>query len=124
MASLSRIPIRIRVGNVGDGRGELVKFLAPKTVNALFRALPLEGKASIWKEEVYFTIPVNVGLEKEKEEVEAGSLAYWPVGKALCIFYGKSHPYSAVNVVGKVTDNLEVFRQVKSGTVIRVEKSE
>jgi len=108
---------------LGESEGELVRFLAPRTVDALLKALPLEGKAATWKEEVYFTVPVKVGLEKEKPTVETGTLAYWPVGNAFCIFYGKSQPYSAVNVVGRVTGSLDVFKQVKAGMVIRVEKT-
>jgi len=44
------------------------------------------------------------------------------MGSALCIFYGESQPYSPVNVVGNITKNLELFRKVRSGTVIRVER--
>jgi len=46
------------------------------------------------------------------------------MGSAICIFYGSSQPYSPVNIIGKVTKNLEMFRQVKSGMKIRVEASE
>jgi len=49
-------------------------------------------------------------------------MAYWPMGAALCIFYGPTEPYSPVNVVGRVTSNLELFRGIKSGTKIRVVK--
>jgi hypothetical protein len=86
------------------------------------RNLPLEGRAAIWKEEVYFEIPVKMGEEKAKRTVEKGTIAFWPMGSALCIFFGESQPYSPVNVLGKVTKNLEVFSKVKSGTVIKVEK--
>jgi len=44
------------------------------------------------------------------------------MGSALCVFYGESQPYSPVNIIGKVTKNLELFKQVKSRTKIRVEK--
>jgi hypothetical protein len=43
------------------------------------------------------------------------------MGSAICVFYGKSQPYSPVNIIGKVTGNLETFKQIKSGTKIRVE---
>jgi hypothetical protein len=54
--------------------------------------------------------------------VERGTIAFWPMGSALCIFYGQSQPYSPVNVLGYVTKNLELFSKVKSGAKIRVEK--
>ncbi len=86
-------------------------------------ALPFEGRAAKWNEEVYFETPVKMGSEKAKNKVEVGTMAYWPMGSALCIFYGPTDPYSPVNVVGKITSNLEMFRTLKSGTKIRVEKT-
>jgi hypothetical protein len=53
--------------------------------------------------------------------VETGTIAFWPMGSALCIFYGQSQPYSPVNILGKVTKNLELFEQIKSGATIKVE---
>ena len=120
--SVSRIPIRMLMEKGGEARGELVRHLTPRTVDAIVRALPIEGRAALWKEEVYFETPVVVGAEKPKAKVEKGDLAYWPMGKAFCIFFGESQPYSPVNVIGKVTANLELFANVKSGAVIRVER--
>jgi len=121
-SSVSRIPIKFIIATVGDVEGELIRHLAPRTVDAIVKKLPFEGRAALWKEEVYFEIPVKMGEEKAKSKVEKGDLTFWPMGNALCIFYGKSQPYSPVNIVGKVTKNLELFERVKSGSVIRVEK--
>jgi len=49
-------------------------------------------------------------------------LAYWPMGNAVCIFYGETQPYSPVNVIGLLTKNLDLFRKVKSGMRIKIEK--
>ena len=121
MASLARFPIKILIEGVGEASGELVRFYAPRTVEAILRKLPIEGRAAIWKEEVYFEIPVKIGGEKSKPTVERGTIAYWPMGSALCIFYGESQPYSPVNVIGSITENLDLFKGVKSGTKLRVE---
>jgi len=121
--SVSRIPIKFVIEGVGEAKGELVRHLAPRTVEAIVQRLPVEGRAAIWKEEVYFEIPVKMGKEKAKATVEKGTIAFWPMGNALCIFYGESQPYSPVNVVGQVTKNLEMFSQVKSGAKVRVEKA-
>jgi len=120
--SISRIPVRFVIERVGEAEGELVRYLAPRTVEAVTKGLPIEGRAALWKQEVYFEIPVKMGEEKAEPTVEKGAIAYWPMGKALCIFYGESQPYSSVNVIGKVTKNLAIFENVKSGTKIRVEK--
>jgi len=120
-AEISRIKIKFIIEELGEAEGELVRFLAPRTVDMIVRKLPIEGRAALWKEEVYFETPIKMGEEKAKGTVEMGTIAFWPMGSAICIFYGESQPYSPVNVLGKITKNLELFKQVKSGTKIRVE---
>lgn len=123
MAELSRIPLRIRLEGLGETSGELVRFWAPRTVNALLRALPLEGRVALSPGEIYFPIQVKVGLEKPRSLVEAGTIAYWPQGSALCLFYAQTKPYSPVNLVGRITGSLEILQQAKRGTVVKVEKT-
>jgi hypothetical protein len=120
--SVSRIPIKFVIEGLGDAEGELVRHLAPRTVDAIIKKLPLEGRSALWKEEVYFEIAVKAGEEKAKPTVEKGTIAYWPMDSAVCIFYGESQPYSPVNIIGTVTKNLSLWKQVKSGTKIRIEK--
>jgi hypothetical protein len=120
--SISRIRVRFKIEGLGSSQGEFVRYLAPRTVDAIVKKLPLEGRAALWMEEVYFEIPVKLGEEKAQPTVEQGTIAFWPMGNALCIFYGETQPYSPVNIVGKVTENLELFRHVKSGMRITVEK--
>jgi hypothetical protein len=118
---ISRVKVKFTIEGLGEAEGELVRFLAPRTVDMILRKLPIEGRAALWKEEVYFETPIKMGEEKAKGTVEVGSITFWPMGSAICIFYGQSQPYSPVNVLGKITANLELFKQVKSGTKIRVE---
>jgi hypothetical protein len=118
---ISRVNVRFLIEGLGKAEGELVRFLAPRTIDIIVRKLPVEGRAAIWKEEVYFEIPVKIGEEKAKPNVENGTIAFWPMGSALCVFFGQSQPYSPVNILGKITKNLELFEQVKSGTTIKVE---
>ncbi len=120
-ADVSRIKVKFILEGVGEAEGELVRFLAPRTVDTIVRKLPIEGRAALWKEEIYFEIPIKMGEEKAKPTVEPGTIAFWPMGSALCVFYGKSQPYSPVSILGKVTSNLEFFRQVRSGATIRVQ---
>jgi len=120
--SITRVLIKFSLKDIGEAEGELIRHLGPRTVDAITKTLPIEGRIALWKEEVYFEIPVKMGDEKAKPNVEKGAIAYWPMGKALCIFYGESQPYSPVNIIGKVTKNLEIFADMKSGTRIKVEK--
>lgn len=118
---ISRVKVKFLIEGLGEAEGELVRFLAPRTIDTIVRKLPMEGRAALWKEEVYFEIPLKMGEEKAKSTVEAGTIAFWPMGSALCIFYGKSQPYSPVSILGKITSNLDLFKQVKSGSTIKVQ---
>jgi uncharacterized protein len=117
----SNIKVKFLIEGLGEAEGELVRFMAPRTIDTIVRKLPVEGRAALWKEEIYFEIPVKMGEEKAKANVEIGTIAFWPMGSALCVFYGQSQPYSPVSILGKVTNNLDLFKHVKSGTRIRVE---
>lgn len=97
--------------------------LRPMTCEAIWKALPLEGEAEIWKEEVYFEIPVRIGAEKPTPRTAAGDVAYWPDGPGFCIFFGRSQPISPVNTFARVESGIEGFRGVKGGNVIRVDKA-
>jgi len=118
---VSRIKVKFIIENMGTVEGELVRFMAPRTIDMIVRKLPIEGRAAQWKEEVYFETPIKMGEEKAKPTVETGTIAFWPMGSAICIFYGKSQPYSPVNIIGKITGSVDLFKQTKSGTKIRVE---
>ena len=120
-ADVSHIKIKFLIEGLGEAEGELVRFLAPRTIDTIVRKLPLEGRAALYKEEVYFEIPIKMGEEKAKSIVEEGTIAFWPMDSALCVFFGKSQPYSPVNILGKITGNLEIFKQVKSGLTIKVQ---
>jgi hypothetical protein len=110
---LEKIPILISFKDKLEAKGELVRIHGPRTVEALVDCMPFTSHTFIWKEEIYFDAPCTVGPEKPKATVQPGDIAYWPPGKAFCIFYGNSQPYSAVNVVGKITTDLEPLRKIK-----------
>lgn len=106
------------------------EFLDSKTTRMMISAMPLIGSVNFWGDEIYFPISVGAELEEDAlEEVEVGTLAYWPPTKAFCIFFGptpvstssKPKGFSAVNVVGKIHGNLEELRTISTGEEIKVE---
>jgi hypothetical protein len=92
------------------------------TARRLWEALPIESRAQRWGDEVYFETPVEVGEEDPRADVPSGAVAYWPPGKALCLFFGQK-PYSPVNVVGEVEGDPGVLSEVEDGEAVRVESA-
>lgn len=121
--------IRIRSGKV-----EATATLDDSpTSQAIWDALPMRGQANRWGEEIYFTIPVSLDLaENAREVVEVGELGYWPPGRAFCIFFGRTpvsrgdevRAASPVNVFGRVEGDAKVFKQVRDGDPIFLERAE
>jgi uncharacterized protein len=94
----------------------------PKTREAFFDALPIEGIANLWGEEVYFDVPLQMDNENPSPTAAAGDICYWSPGPAFCIFFGKTQPYSSVNHIGKITQGLEILKHVSSGDRIVLRK--
>ena len=99
------------------------------TAQQIWQALPIEGEANRWGDEIYFEIPVKAGQEPDaREQVEVGELGYWPVGHAFCIFLGptpvstdeRPRAYSPVNILGCVIGDATRFRSVRDGTRVRL----
>lgn len=121
--SWSRTPIRIQVGGVGEALGEFVRFMAPLTVRAIMRRMPLDGRVHPVEGGHSFIIGIRRGTEKAVRDIEAGTIAYWPMGDALCIYHSDARTYSPVNRVGIVTENLGLLRRMRSGSKIRIERA-
>jgi hypothetical protein len=101
------------------------------TADALWDALPITGRANTWGDEIYFSIPVDADEEDDAQEtVEMGAVAYWPPGKALCLFWGPTpmsapgeiRPASAVNVMGLMDGDPTVLGGVPDGAEVVVER--
>lgn len=102
------------------------------TAVAIVDALPISGGANTWGDEIYFEIPVNMPQETSaRDDVTVGELGYWPVGKAFCIFYGRTpastdeNPRAAspVNIIGKILDNAAELIGTHHGAEVLIEKA-
>lgn len=98
----------------------------PKTLKAILDNLPIESTALRWGDEIYFETNIDIDLENPQETVRKGDVAYWPPGKAICIFFGPTpissgdeiRPASPVNVWGKILGEIENLKNVSSGEKI------
>jgi hypothetical protein len=80
---VTRYLVRFVAEGTGGAEGEFVRFQSPMTVDSLAKALPFEGRAARWKEEIYFETPVKLGTEKAKVKVEAAEGAPTAEGEAV-----------------------------------------
>lgn len=117
--------------------GELTlegNFNDSETAQALLGRLPLTVRMSRWGEEYYGGIGDSLGVGEApdaREEMQVGELAYWPVGNALCVFFGPTpassgdEPRAASNVnpVGMLTGDLEALKKMGGSIEALVERA-
>lgn len=126
--------LNISVGTA-SGRMRLFDEEAPKTVQALWDALPLEDQTipvqwsgTAWRSEQNYVFE-GVGVENRPERLSAGQLAYYPRSKKICFAYGDSQWKGShgelrdLNLVGQVEEGLDEIVKAswdahRNGTVV------
>ncbi|MCE9652603.1 MAG: hypothetical protein K8Q89_06055 [Nitrosarchaeum sp.] len=103
--------VALKIPNASEISLELDDKYSPKTVKSFVEKLPFTVTLNIWGEEIYSSeSPISVSEENAKSPVQLNDVAYWPSGKAICLFYGLTPigkkgeitPASPVNVIGKI----------------------
>ncbi|AJW70410.1 cyclophilin-like fold protein [Nitrosopumilus adriaticus] len=103
--------VEIKIPNSSNILLELDDHNSPKTVNDFIKNLPFTVDLNVWGDEIYTSkSPISQPEENSKSPVELNDVAYWPTGKAICLFYGPTPigkpgeitPASPVNVIGKI----------------------
>ncbi len=120
--------IEVQVGEL-TLRGE---FAETGCAREIAESLPLETSFNTWGEEFYFEIPVSSDLdETATTDVDVGTIGYWPPGRALAIFFGRTPmsttdkpvPASDVNLVGRL-ENAEKLVDFMSAARIIIRRVE
>lgn len=105
-----------------------ISFLDNPTAKAVKLSLPISSKVKTWGDEIYFDTGITAPIVNATTDVNIGDVAYWPDGKALCIFFGptpvssdgKPVPASDVVIIGKADVKPEQLKKVTSGSHILV----
>jgi len=95
--------------------------------DALWQALPIEVDFNTWGDEIYFDTGVVIEPESTQPVVDLGDIAYWPPGRAMCLFYGPTpasrgeeiRPAGPVTVIGRLDGDPRLLKGVH-GNQVRV----
>jgi len=103
--------VQVNISNSSTITLELDDANSPKTVNDFIEKLPFTVDLNVWGDEIYTSeSPITQSEENAKSPVQLNDVAYWPTGKAICLFYGPTPvgkpgeitPASPVNIIGKI----------------------
>ena len=119
---LSKIPIKITIIDKGEAKGYLNRLTAPLTVETIQQLLPINSRTSPAMGHISVLLGMKRGTEKPVTQVKAGTIAYWPRSDALTIYPKDTKPYSPVNKIGEIDENLELFNRLRSGSRIIIER--
>ena len=123
LLKLESFPIKFIIEGVGQAEGELNRIKAPHSVENIWYSLPISGRVKIQDNAfAYFLTNIQVKPEHPTFIVKPGDVTYWPMSKAICVFWQSTKPYSEVNIIGRVTNNLNLFQLMKNLTRITLEK--
>lgn len=95
---------------------------------AIRDACPIHGEATKWGDELYIMTDVDASPETTQTIVEPGSLAYWPAGPAICLFWGPTpvssgaapEAASPVAVIATIND-ISPLATITENAILRLE---
>lgn len=107
----------------------IVSFLDNATARAIVKKLPFKSRIRTWGNEIFFDTGIRAPASGATVDIAVGDIAYWPDGKAMCIYFGptpmstddKPVPASEVILIGKAEISSDELRKVHSGSVVNVE---
>jgi hypothetical protein len=118
--SVSRLAYRAQVRGRGEAKVSIYRHLAPLTVNALVREMPLNSRVNVQPAMVCLFTPVKIGVEKPRSRFERGDVAFMASSGLLCFFLKSAISDRPLNPVGKVESGLETFDSIRPGDVVLI----
>jgi hypothetical protein len=120
--SVSRFKIAVEIQDKGTALAELVRHLAPLTIGALLKSLPLEDRVHSYADKfAYIETRLKIGSEKHKTDFRRGDIAYLTSNSSFCVFV-QDAKVQPMNMLGTVTSNLEVIESSRPGDVMIVKQ--
>ena len=119
--SVSRKQLILEIQGKAKIPCDLKRHLSPRTVGTIMRSLPLEGHAHLLgKSILYFETTIDSGIERARTEFKKGDVAFLPSSGSVCFFIADVVSGKTMTPIGKLIDNIDALKDVKSGDVFRI----
>ena len=119
--SVSRKQLILEIQGKAKISCDLKRHLSPRTVGTIMRSLPLEGHAHLLGQSIlYFETSIDSGIERARSEFKKGDVAFLPSTGSICFFINDVVSGKTMTPIGKLGENIDALKDVKSGDVFRI----
>ncbi|HUI86774.1 MAG TPA: cyclophilin-like family protein [Nitrososphaerales archaeon] len=118
--SVSKVSCVAQVVGKGEVKVSLYRHLAPLTVNAILRDLPIESRVNVQPAMDCLFTTVRVGVEKRRADFARGDVAFLASSGLICFFLKNATSDRPLNPIGKVESGMELLDSLGHGSVIRL----
>lgn len=80
----------------------------------------MSGNAHRHGNMIYINTEINAGLERGRERLAAGSVAFLPGQRCLCFVLRDYTPGRLMTPMGVMEGNYDILEQVKSGDILHI----
>ncbi len=116
--SVSRKKLILEIQGKAKISCDLKRHLSPRTVGTIMRSLPLEGNAHLLGQSIlYFETAVDSGVERARYDFKKGDVAFLPSSGSICFFINNVTSGKTMTPIGKLSNNIDALKDVKSGDV-------
>jgi len=120
-SSVSRKQLILEIQGKAKIPCDLKRHLSPRTVGTIIRSLPLEGHAHLLGQSIlYFETVIDSGIERARTEFKKGDVAFLPSSGSICFFITDVTSGKTMTPIGKLGNNIDALKDVKSGDVFRI----
>jgi len=98
---------------------QLKRHLSPKTVGLISRSLPIQSNAhKMGNSIIYIETTIDSGIERQRSEFKKGDIAFMPYEGSICFFFADSSNVKSMSLIGKIVDNVDILKEIKSSDII------
>jgi hypothetical protein len=118
--SVSKVECVASVHERGEAKVDIFRHMAPMTVNAVLRAMPLNSRVSIQPAMTCLITSLRIGVEKPRNKFARGEVAFLASGGLICVFLREAGSERPLNPLGGVVQGLSLFEEMKPGDVVHL----
>ena len=117
--SLSVVNLILEINGKSKLFCQLKRHLSPKTVGLISRSLPIQSNAhKMGNSVIYIQTTIDSGIERTRTEFKKGDIAFMPYEGSICFFFADSSNVKSMSLIGKIVDNVDILKEIKSSDII------